>query len=404
MYHQSSVAPPPPPPPPPLLAPPVNNNSVSKGKNSTPDRNALLAQIRSGKTLKKAVTNDKSAPQINNSKSSGGSGNINNKIQNDPLGLGNIFAQGKPKLRPSFKTDCQNTETTKTKQDNKQYLSINLSKNVSLSSPINKQQFGKSNIPQLNSNDSCQKTATTNNLNSPMKVIKPTPPPASSKPNININSKLEISQTNNNLGRSSNAKPLPPPKNLESSKFATIHHQINKTEKYLASPKLPVRNNSSPDNLNELAKSNVSKINTLCPPTVKRSTSTGSRQQQIRAPNYRPPPPPPIRNTPSSASSVPPPVPKRSIAVLSTSNLNSTANNLPPPPPPPPLRTTSKNYLMGHDFETRFNNSFHKIQEFPLPLYQQTSCKLYISQVETADLKNQKNIKAGKEIVRSIEC
>ncbi|KAG0292383.1 hypothetical protein BGZ98_002597, partial [Dissophora globulifera] len=55
-------APPPPPPPPPppggAAPPPAALPAPSK------DRNALLNQIQSGKKLKKAVTNDRSAPIV----------------------------------------------------------------------------------------------------------------------------------------------------------------------------------------------------------------------------------------------------------------------------------------------------------------------------------------------------
>ncbi|XP_023212111.1 WAS/WASL-interacting protein family member 3-like [Centruroides sculpturatus] len=417
MYHQSSLSHPPPPPPtlPPL---PTNNNSVSKGKAITPDRNALLSQIRGGKTLKKTVTNDRSAPQIKNAKSSEETKTTNNKVslQNDLLGLGSVFAQGKPKLRPSFKSDKSSAENTEMKQDKMLHPIPNLSKNAS-SLSSNKFQAGKLNVNGSYQTNKC------NTINYPVKVTKPTPPPASLKPSFNVTSTSEISEINKTTSKStSNIKPLPPPKVLEnpSLKFATMHQQVSKIDKIhlgVASPKLPVRNHSSPDNLNELVKSSLSTNNAINISSVKRSTSVGSRQQsQIKAPNYRPPPPPPPAKTspsvissvpppakmsPCLISSVPPPIPKRSVATLSNLNPAVVNNN---PPPPPPLRTTSKNYITGHDFETRFNTNFHKIQEFPLPQYQQTFCKLYISQVEAADAKRQKHIKSEKEMIRSVEC
>ncbi|XP_067123516.1 WAS/WASL-interacting protein family member 3-like [Centruroides vittatus] len=294
MYHQSSLSHPPPPPPPTLPPLPTNNNSVSKGKAITPDRNALLSQIRGGKTLKKTVTNDRSAPLVKNAKSSEESKTTNNKVslQNDPLGLGTVFAQGKPKLRPSFKSDKSSAENTEMKQDKMLHPIPNLSKNASPMSS-NKFQAGKLNVNSSYQINNC------NTINYPIKVTKPTPPPASLKPSFNINSKSEISETNKTTSKSCNIKPLPPPKVLEnpSLKFATMRQQVSKTDKMhlgVASPKLPVRNNSSPDNLNELVKSSLSTNNVINASSVKRSTSSvGSRQQfQIKAPNYRPPPPP----------------------------------------------------------------------------------------------------------------
>lgn len=61
----------PPPPPPPVPPPPIvnttqNNNvqKLKKSKNEPTDVNALLSQIRKGAKLKKATTNDRSAPIV----------------------------------------------------------------------------------------------------------------------------------------------------------------------------------------------------------------------------------------------------------------------------------------------------------------------------------------------------
>ncbi|KAF5283160.1 hypothetical protein FQR65_LT02672 [Abscondita terminalis] len=102
--------PPPPPPaaPPACPPPPV----FTPAKASGDPRGALLKSIRQGTQLKKAVTNDRSAPAISGSKSN----NNNNSSKPTPsftnsstpvsngLGLG-LFAGGMPKLRPTGKLD-----------------------------------------------------------------------------------------------------------------------------------------------------------------------------------------------------------------------------------------------------------------------------------------------------------
>ncbi|OLY84472.1 Verprolin [Smittium mucronatum] len=76
------------------------------------DRNALLSQIQKGKKLKSAVTNDRSKPVIGNVSSSSAPApprsqqNLNNDVGSQnvnlpaaPVGLGNLFAGGMPKLK-----------------------------------------------------------------------------------------------------------------------------------------------------------------------------------------------------------------------------------------------------------------------------------------------------------------
>lgn len=57
-------APPPPPPPMAPAAPPPPSFNIKPSKSSGTERNALLKDIRSGARLKKAVTNDRSAPIV----------------------------------------------------------------------------------------------------------------------------------------------------------------------------------------------------------------------------------------------------------------------------------------------------------------------------------------------------
>jgi WAS/WASL-interacting protein len=111
---------PPPPPPPPGPPPPISlglgppTKSASSG-GGAPDRNALLKSIQQGKALKKTVTNDRSSPAVLNAKpkppesgsngsgTGGGSGpsSIGNSTQPRLPGIGGLFAEGIPRLKPT---------------------------------------------------------------------------------------------------------------------------------------------------------------------------------------------------------------------------------------------------------------------------------------------------------------
>ncbi|KAG0416740.1 hypothetical protein HPB47_006187 [Ixodes persulcatus] len=91
-----AMAPPPPPPPMGALGPPKTA--------AVPDRSVLLSQIRGGATLRKAVTNDRSAPIIDANKRAAAptqapADGAAPKL-NVPAGLAGLFAGGMPKLRP----------------------------------------------------------------------------------------------------------------------------------------------------------------------------------------------------------------------------------------------------------------------------------------------------------------
>nr|XP_045364203.1 WAS/WASL-interacting protein family member 3 [Camelus bactrianus] len=107
------LPPPPPPlgapPPPPPSAPPISTDTSSLRKADPKGRSALLADIQQGTRLRKVTQiNDRSAPQIENSKGTNkeGGGPANSRGGSTPPTLGDLFAGGFPVLRPAGQRDA----------------------------------------------------------------------------------------------------------------------------------------------------------------------------------------------------------------------------------------------------------------------------------------------------------
>ncbi|KAJ6225142.1 hypothetical protein RDWZM_003687 [Blomia tropicalis] len=341
-------APPPPPPPsyggPPPPPPPTFGTSSKGGGGG---RAALLADIRGGARLKKAVTNDRSGPLLNNKPSaatapsngtnSGSRSGSSGSVASTPLNLGGLFANGIPKLKATgsklipektisnsrdntspekpFPVNATNRFPSKT-VDSKNFSNKLSSLNAPTSSLTNSRKSSSPEIEQARKNldgilsrnipqDERTNSNISNSNNNSSNLHR-------SYNNLSTNKKTTSNTTNTN-------KPVPP------QKYHTISskkHQYGSNQ----NTDMPAHKGQAPQppsgggNRSMLHRSNSQ--------TNSRSNMTQNRPSP-KPPNVKPPPPPPKapnleNNGPARTTShAPPPPPSAVTASNSVKNISA---------------------------------------------------------------------------------
>uniref|UniRef100_A0A1B6F7R4 WH2 domain-containing protein n=1 Tax=Cuerna arida TaxID=1464854 RepID=A0A1B6F7R4_9HEMI len=407
---------PPPPPPPPGPPPPPSFPTASPQPVSPEGRNLLLQSIRQGTTLKKTVTNDKSAPAISgsvrpssSSSSSGGSGGgsprSNGGINGSATlgrsnGLAGLFAGGMPRLKPTGVDIGQNNSQSLTslpsatapgQEPTRRQFNVDIKNRGPPPKPPPANQ--KPTMPQstsdsvltgpLHNRSSSTTSLHTNNTGSwtqPIpRVAMKAPPGGHGKPNVapkppGIAAKSPGKLTNGRSGvtrAQSMRAPRSPPVAPPTGQMSLLPNQ---SELYKGAPMF----HQSQDSL----------LHTPPPPkhhTLPSPRAVPPHRPPLRPPQTKPPPPPPnkvmMSPPPPPPTQAPPPPPHR--VPLQPPRIPPMSASLSPAPPPPPARHSSMRNGLPSSFssklEARFAERFHMREEFPPPQLFLNVTKVYNS-------------------------